>query len=151
MASARGQMKPAHPTLARITDGRADMRIARWLLVLPFGVAGWYLGLLAGLLIYQTGEITCPTEYIVSGSCNAPWSHAVYLFALAIGAGLAGAAIVALPTLVAPERRIWVAGVALVLGIVAATYMLVTTAAWLPFVAALICGSVSLWLIKRNL
>jgi MFS family permease len=127
------------------------MRIIRWLLVLPFAVAGWYLGLLAGLLVYQIGESTCPTKYIVSGFCTAPWSHAVYLFALAFGAGMAGAAVVALPTLVAPEKQIWVAAVALILGIVAATYMLFTTTAWLPFVAALICGSVSLWLIKRNL
>jgi hypothetical protein len=142
-------MKLAHPTLPHIVDIGTDMRIVRWLLVLPFGVAGWYLGMLAGFLIYKTGESTCPTEYIVSGSCTAPWSHAVYLFALAFGAGLAGTAVVILPSFIAPEKRIWVAGVALILGSVAATYMLITTEAWLPYAAALICGSVSLWAASR--
>ncbi|WP_295449127.1 hypothetical protein [uncultured Thiodictyon sp.] len=126
------------------------MRVARWLLVLPSGVAGWYLGLLIGLLIYEAGEKTCPIGYVVSGMCYAPWSHLLHLFAFAVGSGVAGALVVALPALVAPMRAFNIALTAFAIGVVAGTYMLVQTGAWLLYVSALVCGGISCWAFKNR-
>src|SRR4051812_36517931 len=98
------------------------MQILRWILTIPAAILGWYLGIFAAVFVYYIDIWTCPDEYMVSGSCMAPWSSFLSVTTEAFGAATAAAAIVLLPTLVAPAYRWIVACMAFVCGLLLALY-----------------------------
>ena len=126
------------------------MQILRWVLVPLAAMAGWYCGILAGLLIAEIGERTCPNEYIVSGSCFAPWTQGVVLAAMAVGAGVAGSMIVLLSAAMAPAWKSRVALVAFALGCAIATYMATLTQGWVAYAAAVFGGLAAVWIVRAR-
>ena len=124
------------------------MQILRWALIVPAGFAGFILGLLFGFFIYYLGGITCPAQYVTSGTCFAPWSQAVFDLALVVGAGVAAAAIVVMSALMAPSRHLQVGLVAYCIGAAFATYAAFETGAWLPYCSAVSVGGLSLWALR---
>lgn len=144
----------SEPSTIAATRGRA-LTVARWLLVVPAAFAGWYLALVAAMLVYGLAQRLCPAELVVSGACTAPW-HAPFFDALVVGgAALAATLIVLLPALVAPARRVAVARLAYAAGLAAAAWLVVGDTGGkslvLPaLVAACLAGAVTLWRIERR-
>lgn len=128
------------------------MRVFRWLTCIPAALAGYIVGYLAGAFIYEVGEWTCPSEYVVSGMCAAPWSQSLFTVALAIGASVAASLIVILPAMVAPSNRLAVAGITFVLGSLFAAYAMfsVGSSILVPGVTAITVGAVSLLCIRTR-
>jgi hypothetical protein len=125
------------------------VRTMRWILAVPAAVAGWYLGVIAALGIRQLGERLCPVEYIVSGTCHAPWSSFATDFALVAGSLVCGSLVVLLPALIAPAHRGRVALIAYAAGLAAAAYWLLH-GFWLPVAAAALAGGATLWRIQAG-
>jgi len=123
------------------------MHTVRWLLTVPIAVLGWYLGLIAALLIHWVSERLCPAEYVVSGLCYAPWSSFVSNFSLALGASICGSLTVLLPTLIAPSYRGRVALLAFASGLACSAYW-VFHGVWVPVAWAALAGAVTLWRIQ---
>ena len=138
------------------------MKTFRWLMTVPVGVFGWFTGLFAGIFIDSIGKWTCPSEYVVSGNCNAPWSLLLHSMAYVIGASVAACAVVLLPTLMAPTRRDIVALVAFTVGLAFAIYLVILDGPlegprdlWIwftgvPFGFAVLSGVGTVWLICRS-
>jgi hypothetical protein len=124
--------------------------ILRWLMVMPSAIAGWYCGILAGLVIAEIAERTCPDEYIVSGSCLAPWSQSVFIAATVVGAAIAGAMIVLLSAAMAPAWKFRVALIAFALGFAVATYMATLTQSWLAYAVAVAGGLLALGIVRSR-
>jgi hypothetical protein len=123
----------------------------RWLFVVPSAFVGWYVGLIVALLIHSANEALCPTEYIVSGMCNAPWSAFVQGSAIIFGAIFSGALVVLLPTLFAPNHQKRVAWIAYGLGLLSSIYFLVfIPGIWHAVLSSIIGGSIVLWRVFRT-
>lgn len=120
------------------------MRTLRWILTVPAALVGFYLGVFAAMVIYKVNEWLCPSEYLVSGMCNAPWSSFVSDLALAVGSLMCGSLVVLFPTLIAPALRKKVAFVAYASGIVASLYWLFH-GLWVPVAWAILSGGLTLW------
>jgi hypothetical protein len=123
------------------------MRTLRWILAVPAAFAGFYLGVFAALLIYGVNERSCPSEYVVSGMCYAPWSSFVSNLALAVGSLICGSLVVLFPTLIAPVSRKRVAFFAYALGMVASIYWLFH-GSWVPVAWAVLSGGFTVWRIE---
>lgn len=123
------------------------MCTVRWLLTVPIAVIGWYIGVVAALLIHWVNERLCPAEYVVSGMCDAPWSSFVSDFALALGASICGSLTVLLPTLIAPSSRGRVALLAFASGLACSAYW-AFHGVWVPVAWAALAGAVTLWRIQ---
>ena len=126
------------------------MRIIRWMLTVPAAVIGWYIGVIAALGLRQLNERLCPFEYIVSGSCHAPWSSFVKDVALAVGSLTCGALVVLLPALIAPSCRVRVAQLAYAGGLVCSAYWLFH-GFWIPVAWAALAGAAALWRMHKVL
>lgn len=123
------------------------LRVVRWLLVVPFAFAGWYVGLIVALVIHTAHKALCPAQYLVSGMCAAPWSEFVQGSAIIIGAILVGALVVLLPALIAPNHRKRMAWIAYLFGLLYSVYFLVSIPGiWQAVVAAAVAGAWVLWL-----
>jgi hypothetical protein len=92
------------------------MRTVRWLLVVPFGVGGAFLGFLVAVHLYELAAKLCPAEYLLSGICTAPWYPALEQFIMSVGASLGAISAVALPAVAAPAKKFLVAATAFLLG-----------------------------------
>ena len=119
----------------------------RMALTVPAGVAGWYIGVIVALLVHQIDQKLCPSEYLVSGTCRAPWSSLVNGIALASGSLVCGALTVLLPTLVAPFHRARVALLAYGLGLTGSAYWLFH-GHWVPVAWAAVAGAIALWRVR---
>jgi len=86
---------------------------------------------------------------MVSGLCVAPWFRDAEAAVFIFSAAFAGAVLVAICTLVAPDHRGIVAWTTLALGTLLATYLALETMVVWEFVAAVTAGTVSAWLITR--
>ena len=126
------------------------MHTLRMALTVPAAIAGWYIGVIVALLVHQVDQKLCPSEYIVSGTCGAPWSSFVSGMALASGSLVCGAFTVLLPTLVAPSHRARVALLAYGLGLTGSVYWLLHDH-WVPVAWAAIAGAIALWRVQINL
>lgn len=127
------------------------MRTFRWLLVVPSGIIGWYIGIIVAITIYAINDWLCPAKYIVSGTCyGAPWSSFVQDFAVAFGSVIAAVLVVVLPTIIAPDHRRPVAITAYVTGLLCSFYWLFY-GQWVPVVWAALAGGSTLWISHRVL
>ena len=113
-------------------------------------ILGWYVALVAGLLLLDFAESWCPPEEMISGMCTAAWfplaSNAVFCFSTALAAVL----VVAGAGLSAPARRRQVAWTAFTLGSVVALALAVAAVAWAEFVSAVIAGGLAAFLLSRR-
>lgn len=133
-----------------VTDRRKGFDWLRWALLLPAALVGWYAALIAGMLLLAFAESLCPPEDVVSGACMAPWFDGVSRGVICLGAALAGALVVLLPTLVAPRARREVAVVAFALGLLAALAMGIAAGAYAELASATIAGALmATWLARR--
>lgn len=123
------------------------MRTLRWLLTVPAAIAGFYIGVIVALLAHLVSERLCPPEYVVSGTCFAPWSSFVSDAYLALGSLVCGALVVLLPTLIAPSHRSRVALLAYASGLACSVYWLAHSL-WVPVVWAALAGAITLWRIQ---
>jgi hypothetical protein len=125
------------------------MNTFRWLLILPVIIFGWYVGIFSAIAIYKSNEWLCPTQYIVSGMCYAPWSSFIEEFSVTFGSVISASLIVLLPSLVAPSRHVVVAFATYIFGLLCSSYWLVHGSRE-PVAWAAIGGAITLWLIIRS-
>jgi hypothetical protein len=118
------------------------MPIARWLLVLPLGVAGVVAGFAVAIALVSLATRVCPAEMLVSGMCVAPWYRFAEAAAYCVGAAVGAACAIGLPYLAAPSHKQHVALVALALGTVCAAWFMfgAGTSVALPFACAVGSG-----------
>ncbi len=130
-----------------------SMQVLRWLLTVPAGILGLYLGFFAGILIHYGHVWACPNEHLVSGACMAPWSLFVKTTSVGLSAAIAAAGVVLLPTLLAPSHRWLVARIAFACGLLLALYLslAVRWVMWIPVVCAILSGVGMLWLVRRHM
>jgi hypothetical protein len=122
----------------------------RWLLVIPAVLVGWYLALASGLLLHSLVESFCPAEAMVSGRCYAPWFTWSEEALFVLTAGLAAWLVVLLPTLSCPTHKRTVATVAYLCGAVTAIVFAVTGPLWIPAIAALLAGLLTMRRVYRK-
>ena len=124
--------------------------VLRWLLVIAAPILGWYIALVAGLLLLDFTESWCPPEEMISGMCTAAWfplaSNAVFCFSTALAAVL----VVAGAVLAAPSRRRQVAWTAFALGSVVALALAAAAVAWAEFASAVLAGGLTAFLLARR-
>ena len=133
------------------SPSRRNLQTLRWLFVVPSAFVGWYVGLIVALLIYSARKALCPTKYVVSGMCNAPWSPFVEGLAIIFGGILSGAMVVMLPTFFAPNHQKRVAWIAYGLGLLSSIYLLVLiTGIWHAVLSSAIGGGIVLWRFVRT-
>lgn len=125
------------------------MKLVRWLLTVPAGVAGWYAGVVVALLGHAAGEFACPAGQMISGHCAAEWSPWVNHAALVTGALICGALAVLLPALTAPSHRLATARLAYASGIACSMYW-VAHGVLLPVACATFAGGLTLWRLARQ-
>ena len=122
----------------------------RWLLVVPAAWVAWALAVSIAFALYNLLERLCPPEYIVSGTCTAPWFRAAEPAIFCMGAGLAAAAIVVSCTLVAPSHRHVVSVVTFLTGVVVALMMAIAADGFAEFVTAVLVGLAVTWWLRRR-
>jgi hypothetical protein len=133
------------------TPPHRNVHTLRWLFVVPSAFVGWYVGLILALLINSAHKALCPTTYIVSGMCNAPWSAFVQGLAIICGAVFSGALVVLLPALFAPNHRKRVASIAYGLGMLLSVYFLVLIPGiWHAVLSSVTGGGIVLWRFVRR-
>ena len=127
------------------------LRLIRWLAVLPASLAGWYLALAGGIVLHSLATSLCPQALMVSGMCTANWFPWLEELIFAITAALAAFLVVWLATLCCPAGKARVASIAFVLGALVAILFAAELHIWLPPLAALVSGLLTLrWLRRRQ-
>ena len=121
-----------------------NIKIIRWILVIPAAVIAWYLALVISLFLLNLVEIYCPQEFTVSGACSASWTKAIFNVLVIFGAGLASILILVFSALMAPSKKILVSKVVFMGGVLFAIYAVHQTSAWGAFISAILCGTVTL-------
>ena len=119
-------------------------RTLRWLLTVPAGIAGWYLGVMLAMGIAVLTDSLQP--HLAPGPVlHDPAWHALSQH-VAIGAGalLCGALAVALPAWVAPAHRDRIALLAYAIGLACSAYWLIHLL-WQPVAWAALSGAVVCW------
>jgi hypothetical protein len=86
---------------------------------------------------------------VVSGACTAPWFRAVEAVIFCFSAALAAFLVVALPSVIAPRWRSFVALAAFAAGLMVAINFAVYTGAIAEFVSAVVTGLATLLGIVR--
>ena len=126
-----------------ISERAADLGIktvARWILVAPAAVGGWYLSLLLGILLLHGLDTICPDRYLVSDHCVAGPAGVVQDGIEIFAASLSAVLVVYFAALLAPGHRSTVAWAAYIAGAAIATILAYTTTPGLPYFGALVCG-----------
>jgi hypothetical protein len=129
----------------------ATRQTVRWILILPAGMAAWYLALAVGIALYQALETLCHADQIESGHhCYAPWFSRITRALIVFGAGLAAVFVMMACTWTAPSHKRQVALITFVAGTVAAIIMGAYLQAYLAMVTAIIAGAVTLAVLLRK-
>ncbi len=81
------------------------MKVIQWVLVVPAGIAAWFLVLILGFFAAVFIESCCPPEEVVSGYCTADWYPSAMDLLEQSFAGLSAFAVVLASTLVAPDKH----------------------------------------------
>ncbi len=147
MDSVLSAFPPASPHLGLFGDRFRTMYTLRWLLTVPAAIGGWYIGVVVALLAHMASERLCPADYVVSGTCSAPWSPAVSDACLAIGSLTCGCLSVLLPALLAPSHHYRVSVVAYAGGLACSAYWLLH-GLWVPVAWAALSGAITAWRIR---
>lgn len=122
-------------------------RQIRWLAVAPVAVAGFYIALMVGLLLYGLVERLCPPEDIISGSCQTPWILRLEDSLFYVGAGLAGFLVVSLAALTAPSHKFAVALLSFIAGTLFAGFLALTGTLWAEAFTAILAGALAILLV----
>ena len=125
-------------------------RVIRWILLLPAVYLAWQFALFTGIGLFALAESQCPEEYMDSGLCTAEWFRWVEAIIFSFGAALAATLMVLTGAWVAPAHRGTAATAIFVGGFLLAAYVGWATNAWVPFVAAVVAGAITLWLVMRS-
>jgi hypothetical protein len=121
------------------------MSLLRWLLVVPLGVGGAFVGFVVAAFLDSASVRLCPPELLVSGACTAAWYPALQQGIMCLGGALGAALVVSMPAFAAPAHKQYVALVALFLGAAYSLWALhgIGSFALLPVVAAVVAGSLT--------
>ena len=127
------------------------MKIFRWLLAAPAGIAGWYAVFIAGMFSYQVIERrACPQGQLISGLCGDPTVLRILNGVEVFFIPLSAVAVVTATAVVAPSRRDVVAWAAFAAGSLIAVYFAMETDMYLAGAAAIGAGLVAALLIARS-
>jgi hypothetical protein len=120
------------------------LRALRWVLTVPAGIAGWYLGVMLTLgILYLVQGVNAFMQTGVSLS-EATWYPDVENMAIAAGSIFCGALVVWLPALMAPAHRDRMALLAYVIGLACAMLLFVKLF-WQPVAWSALSGAVVCW------
>jgi hypothetical protein len=125
------------------------MATLRWLLVVPSGVAMWYIVLRAGLVANSLLLALCPPELMVSGVCTASWyfpATDALIYACVV---LLACSMVLVPSFVAPKHKLIIGTIAYVSGFAFALH-LTSRETLLHLLAAVGSGAFAVWLVART-
>jgi hypothetical protein len=122
----------------------------RWFAVIPAGVLGWFIAFAAGVALLGAVAKVCPADSMVSGQCVAPWFDSVERIVICLSVAFSACLVVLLPVRVAPHSRPVVAWTAFAAGLIAATYLLVHTAAITEFFCAAVGGLLTAVAVGRS-
>lgn len=129
-----------------------------WVLTPISAISGWYMALFLGIMALGYLDNFCPTEYIISDFCMAPWYSSATDTIIHLSAGLAALLGVLLPTLLTPAYRMRVAVIAYGLGVLAALWLGFGSSGFTlfsfvtsPVLIAMLSGLVTLWVLHRRL
>ena len=125
--------------------------LIRWPLILPAVYLGWWLALVVGIGLHSAATAFCPEDRLDSGLCTAPWFGPVEAAIFVSCAALAASLVVALATVMAPARRLWVAWITFLAGGLFAGYLGFELSAVKEFIAAIFGGLGSVFAITRRL
>ena len=117
----------------------------RWLCVIPASYLGYYLALVGGIAALVLAESLCPAEAVVSDMCTADYMGPVEKTLFIVFPGLAAVLVVLLPALMAPAKKVAVAGLFFVLGSAAAIYMGSILKEWVVLAIALSSGGITFY------
>ena len=126
---------------------------ARWLLIVPLGIAGGWAGIIAAIALHGISTRLCPSELLISGMCTAWWFRYAELMSFCLGAAFGAVLVVALPSLAAPRFHKRVAIVAFGAGVIYASYFLLRAgvSVLVPFAFAVVAGLLVVWCIHVRL
>ena len=122
----------------------------RWLLVIAAPLLGWYLALMAGVLLLSFVESLCPPEKMVSGICTASWFPFAEKAVFCSGSALAASLVVIGAFVPAPAWRREIAWSVFGLGSIVAVDMAWEGAAWAELVFALLAGALTSFFLTRG-
>ncbi len=118
--------------------------------MIPAAIAGWYISLFFGMILYFVADYICPPDLMVSGMCLATWHSPVTDGLVIFGASLAAVLAILFSVLIAPGRKALVAKVIFLGGAGMAIYFVIATSEWLAFLGAIVFGFITVILIQRN-
>lgn len=119
----------------------------RWVLTVPAGIVGWYLGVMLALGIVYVAHRLQAFMHTGSSLGAAAGSPTVENLAIFIGALCCGALAVALPAWVAPAHRDRIALLAYAIGLACSTYWLFNLI-WQPVACAALSGALACWRLR---
>ena len=122
----------------------------RWVAVIPAALLGWYLALVIGLSLRSLATSLCPPQDMISDACAADWFPPVEDGIFIVTAALAALLVMRLGTATCPNHKRGVALVVFVIGAAGAMMIGYALSIWLPPLAALVSGLLTLrWLNRR--
>lgn len=129
------------------------MTVFRWIVLIPGAILSWYAALFLGLSALLALDRFCPPEYMVSGKCMTSYAVMAEAALITLFSGVSAIFVVLTSVLIAPTHKILVALVALVVGAIVATVMLISTGfeAWCEFLSAILMGSAASYFTVRRL
>ena len=128
-----------------------QMRIVRWVLMVPAAVVAWFVALFLGVALLGGLTRLCPANQMVSGMCTAPWYDGASEMAIAFGAAMAAAFSLIACTAIAPTHKRVSAIITFVGGVLVAVAMGLASGEYASLVAAVVTGAGVLWLLLRRL
>lgn len=126
------------------------MNAIRKLMTIPVAIAGCITGLVAAQYgLFVRAYLYCPPQLREGSDCYLEGWNAWPEGFLAVFAALSAMLCISLAAIVAPARKAYWAGCALIAGAVLATFVLFITGLVFSYFAGLLCGVLSYAAVKR--
>lgn len=93
-----------------------------------------------GLTAVEVIKSFCPAEQMISGLCIAPWFSTAKSFVIVLFSGISAVFVIVSAYFLAPNYKVKVAVIALLLGVLVASYFFYESGAWLEYMIAIVCG-----------
>lgn len=127
------------------------MKILRWILAAPAGIAAWYGTLFVGVFAYERIEtLLCPIGQMYSGTCTNPSVRHVLDGVVGFFVAISAIAVVGATAAVAPSHRGPVAWIAFGVGAIFAVYFMIGTTMYISGPAAIAAGALTAMTISRS-
>ena len=126
------------------------IRTLRWILVVPMGVAGWFIAFASAVTLHSLIWDFCPPEFQVSGMCTHPWAFIAEDALVWAGAFVSAVLVVAFATRTAPSYKSQIATACLVIGVAVAFWAYLETYALGAFIGASAGGFLAVVLVVRK-